>query len=164
MADLPTGDPGGTWWGWTITVDLDLDGSQFTIEGSDLDRDGLTDFGYTYWFTEMTPTAGNYTGPVVVGDPNNGTAPGIEDVFDLFDDPNLEEYRGTYVGFTFAQFYMELFDSDANRWSEPTTVVAEANPRFPSADYDANASLWIAYSVETAAGREIRVDILGSDR
>jgi len=113
LSDLPTADPAGAWDGWTITPDLMLSGEAFSITGPDLDADGLTDFGYTYWFTNYTPTAENNTGPTIAGDPNAipQTAPGIEDVFDQFADPNLSVYVDTYWfgGESFAQFYLELF-------------------------------------------------------
>ena len=61
----------------------------------------------------MTPTPDNRTGPVIAGDPNSGRAPGSEDLFDLFADPNLEVFLGTsWGGEPFRQFYMELFDSN----------------------------------------------------
>jgi hypothetical protein len=47
-------------------------------------------------------------------------------------------------------------------WPESETVVSEGNPRFPSAAYDAKGNLWIAYSVETSAGREIAVKRLAA--
>jgi hypothetical protein len=114
ITDLPTGDPLGTFNGWTVTVDLDAAGFAFTIDGSDLDVDGLVDFGYTYWF----PLDLDTTGPTIAGDPNITT--GIEDAFEAFatTDPNIDpaEYDGSWFfgGVIFAQFYMELFDSDAN--------------------------------------------------
>ena len=112
LADLPTGDPGGTWNGWTVTFDLDGAGAAFTIDGADLDADGLMDFGYTFWFDAPEASA---TGPTMAGDPNliPQTSPGIENVFDYFTDPNLENYEATYWfgGTPYAQFYLELFDS-----------------------------------------------------
>jgi len=113
VTDLPTGDPAGAWNGWTVTLDLEASGLNFTIDGQDLDTFPGMDFGYTYWFHNYTPTTNNYTGPTIAGDPNviPQTAPGIEDAFDKFADPNLETLLGTYT-FTgiFAQFYMELFE------------------------------------------------------
>jgi hypothetical protein len=98
---------------WRITCDLDAAGADFTIAGSDLDGDGLADFGYTYWFENVPPTPGNYTGPLIAGDPNVPpcTCPGAENAYDAFSDPNLQEYEATYWfdGSPFAQFYMELF-------------------------------------------------------
>jgi peroxiredoxin len=51
--------------------------------------------------------------------------------------------------------------ADTNRWSEPTSVVSEGNPRFPAAAFDADRRLWIAYAKETEAGR--RIEVLGQD-
>ena len=105
---------------WIVTVDLDPAGLAFTIDGSDLDGDGLMDFGYTYWFTNYTLNnpqyPHNYLGPLIAGDPNviPPTAPGIENVFDFFADPNLYVYWGSYWGSGpfIRQFYMELFESE----------------------------------------------------
>lgn len=118
IANLPATFVPPEWSAWTILVDLDAQGQGFTIDGSDLDGDGLADFGYTYWFTDYTPAGpDNYIGPVIAGDPNvvPPTAPGIENFFDFFADPNLNEYLDTYWfgALPFAQFYMELFDSNA---------------------------------------------------
>ncbi len=49
------------------------------------------------------------------------------------------------------------FDWQKDRWSTTETVVSEGNPRFPSAAYDPQGVLWIAYSVDTDVGREIAV-------
>jgi hypothetical protein len=96
ITDLPTGGP--TWGSWTVTVDLE-GGFEFTIDGSDMDADGLVDWGYTYWF--QGPPAGSYTGPLISGDPNGfDDAPGQEDAFDVYlldmNDPNLG-LPGSYV-------------------------------------------------------------------
>jgi len=123
IPNLPAGsDPPGE--AWTILVELEPDVSAFTIAGSDLDGDALVDFGYSYWFTNYSPSGPeNYVGPVVAGDPNviPPTAPGMEDLFDLFADPNLNEYLDTYWfgGVPFAQFYLELFDVTALYCPEP---------------------------------------------
>ncbi|MHC4736309.1 MAG: redoxin family protein, partial [Planctomycetota bacterium] len=44
-----------------------------------------------------------------------------------------------------------------NRWSIPTTVESEGNPRFCSASYNRQGELWIAYSGQTKQGRKIVV-------
>ena len=44
-----------------------------------------------------------------------------------------------------------------NRWSEPTALVTEGNPRFPAVDLGPDGALWVAYSAETRIGREVRV-------
>jgi hypothetical protein len=116
LTDLPTGGDGFN--GWTITVDLDAAGTAFTIDGSDLDFDGLVDFGYTHWFTGDDITYPSSTGPILAGDPNIPTSPGIEDVIDAYSDPGLVD--GSYVvtfyygGDPYAQLYMELYDIDPN--------------------------------------------------
>jgi hypothetical protein len=114
ITDLPTGGP--TWNGWLVMIDLGGTGYEFTIDGSDLDGDGLVDFGYTYWFQGLP--AGSYTGPLISGDPNGfDDAPGQEDAFDAYlldmNDPN-QGRPGTHVntywfgGDPFAQFYLQL--------------------------------------------------------
>jgi len=112
ITDLPTGGP--TWDGWIVTIDLE-GGWEFLLEGSDLDADGLVDFGYSYWFQALPP--GSYTGPLISGDPNGfDDAPGQEDVFDSYttSDPNLgtaDFYTGSwwFGGDPYAQLYMELY-------------------------------------------------------
>ncbi|MFQ5807660.1 MAG: hypothetical protein ACE5I3_14540, partial [Phycisphaerae bacterium] len=119
IADLPTGDPGGQWNGWIVTVDIA--GLEFTIDGSDLDADGLTDFSYTYWF--QGPPAGDATGPHISGMENDPQAPGSESAFDgyLTNDPNNgspDIYTGTWwygppPDNPFAQHYLELYEGNA---------------------------------------------------
>jgi len=113
VQDLPTGDPDGGFNSWIVTVDLDDAGFGFTIDGNDLDADGLADFGYTFRdptteFWEPRPI-----GPTIAGDPNvvPPTAPGIKDLYDAFSDPWMINYVGSFnfAGDPFAQFYMELF-------------------------------------------------------
>jgi hypothetical protein len=117
ITDLPTGGP--NWNGWTVTVDLE-GGFEFLLEGSNLDTDGLVDFGYTYWF--IGPPVGDATGPHISGcyDPNCLVdAPGMEDLFDTYfldmNDPNQglpAAYESTwwFNGVIFAQFYMEMYE------------------------------------------------------
>jgi len=116
----------GSFWGWTYRVELF---TPILISSADLDADGLGDWGYTYWFdqTLLTPDGTGdpnvaVIGPVMAGDPNFDNAPGIENIFDIYNDPNyipapgyvdpnLTHYVGTYWfgGDPYAQFYMELF-------------------------------------------------------
>jgi len=111
VTNLPTGTATGN--GWIITIDLEGQGLEFTIVGNDLDGDTLYDWGYTYWFINLPTSA---TGPFLSYDPNISPplAPGAENSFDEFTDPNLipGSYLGTYWfgGDPYAQFYMELFD------------------------------------------------------
>jgi hypothetical protein len=49
------------------------------------------------------------------------------------------------------------FDGEQNRWSGAETVETKGNPRFCSAGYDSKGRLWVSYSTETKAGREIFV-------
>ena len=142
ITELPTADPAGAWNGWTVTLDLDANFASFTIDGADLDTDGLMDFGYTYWFHNLTPTTENATGPTMAGDPNAipQTAPGIENVFDYFTDPNLENYEATYWfgGTPYAQFYMELFDHEGND-PVPSCPNPGASGNYCTADIDGSA-------------------------
>ena len=123
--------PGSThgldeFWGYNWKVQPN---TPFELDGSDLDNDGLTDWGYAMVFSINTP--GTAHGPGVCGliwndDPNAvppnpppAECPGIEDAFDLFLDPNLNDdpnlltcYEGTqwFGGYpNFSQFYFELF-------------------------------------------------------
>ena len=114
------------YWGnlWTV------DGWYFVLDGSDLDGDGLTDWGYAQFFSVQTP--GALHGPAICGavglDPNNlpPECPGVEDAYDLFVnpawnlgpenfDPNgIEPYLAGTSWFgglpqTFAQFYFTLY-------------------------------------------------------
>ena len=49
------------------------------------------------------------------------------------------------------------WDAKSNAWLSPRTLVAEGNPRFPSAAYAPDGVLWVAYSVEKGNRREIEV-------
>lgn len=42
-----------------------------------------------------------------------------------------------------------------NQWSKPSIILQDSNPRFPTATYDAQGRLWIAYSVEKDHDRKI---------
>jgi hypothetical protein len=117
VTDLPTGD-GVTFNSWTVTLDLEASGYAFTIDGSDIDLDGLADFAYTYYIppfdTGVFPAS---TGPTLAGDPNDpAQGAGMEDIYDRFTDPNMVpgSYTGTWwwSGVIFAQFYMELFEGN----------------------------------------------------
>jgi hypothetical protein len=96
-----------------VTVDLGAADLGFTIDGSDLDADGLMDFGYSYYFPHLdSGQPPRNTGPALAGDPN-GTASGADGYFDAFarsaSDPNMA-YVGTFwVG---GQFAMELFEGN----------------------------------------------------
>lgn len=148
------------YWNWVYRVEL---ATPLLITASDLDNDALGDWGYTYWFgcvnyvNELDPGscdpndcgASGYivpntwiAGPLLTGDPNvDPLAPGIEDAYDLYTDPNyvtspgyidpnLTHYAGTYWfgGFVYAQFYMELFAAgcpnrgDAGRYCQADIV------------------------------------------
>lgn len=124
------------YWGYTWRAELI---TPITIAGNDLDGDGLGDFSYTYWFDCSTigGCAGAKAGPLIAGDPNFTIAAGIEQGFDIYNDPgyipspgyydpNLTSYVGTYWfgGVPFAQFFMELLagscpnKGDAGRYCE----------------------------------------------
>jgi hypothetical protein len=108
--NLPTGT-GPESNSWIITLDLESAGG-FYLQGNDLDGDELIDFSYTYWFRNLP---GGATGPLLAYDPNVSPplAPGAEDVFDAYTDPNLSagSYVGSYSlgGDPFAQFFLEVF-------------------------------------------------------
>jgi hypothetical protein len=50
------------------------------------------------------------------------------------------------------------FDKVKNCWSKPQIIVEKDNPRFPVIIYDNKDNLWVAYSVETPQGREIKIE------
>ena len=84
--------PGSThtpteYWGYVWAVDIS--GSEFALAGSDLDGDGLGDWGYFMFLSNQDTNS--LHGPGIAGliDPNNlpPMAPGIEDNFCLFADP-----------------------------------------------------------------------------
>ena len=118
----------------------------FVLDGSDLDGDVLTDWGYFQFYSGRTP--GCRHGPPFCGllDPNNlpPECPGVENVFDLFADPNWNNgpnnldpnnlgpaYVGTYWfsgNFPYAQFYIELYAPSCPNQGE--------SGRYCSADID----------------------------
>lgn len=49
------------------------------------------------------------------------------------------------------------WDANRNAWAHPRTLVAQGHPRFPSAAYAQDGTLWVAYSVEKEDRREIEV-------
>ena len=123
LAGTRTPDQRQWFWGWIYKVSPV---TPMIIASADLDGDALGDWSYTYWWDcdlLAGPGPGPATvGPIMAGDPNAGTAPGIENTFDIYNDPNyvpapgyvdpnLTYYIGSYWfgGTPFAQFYMELF-------------------------------------------------------
>jgi hypothetical protein len=118
--------PPDEYWGYIWGVEPVDD---FVLAGSDMDGDGLGDFGYFQFFSGRD--AGCLHGPAIAGalglDPNNlpPECPGVEDAFDLFADvswnsgPNNIDPNnlGTPVGtmwfgglpLTFSQFYFALY-------------------------------------------------------
>jgi hypothetical protein len=130
LPNLPTGDPGTPqqWNGWIMTVELDSLGYDFTLAGDDLDGDGLVDFGYTYWFWDFTCC----TGPQIT----YCNAPGVEDGFETFSDPNLMpgSYTGTHSleGNEPTQIYMELFEPN---WPPPCPYPGDSG-NYCSADIE----------------------------
>ena len=119
--------PSNEIWGYIWAVEV---AEPFVLDGSDLDGDGLGDFGYFQFFSGRDP--GCLHGPGLCGwlglDPNNlpPECPGVEDAFDLFANPswnngpnnvdpnNIEPaFVGTMwfggLPLTFAQFYFALY-------------------------------------------------------
>jgi hypothetical protein len=89
--------PPNEYWGFIWGVDL---GTSFVLDGSDLDADGLVDWGYFQFFSGRTP--GCLHGPAICGliDPNNmpPEAPGVEWPFDLFINPSWNSDPGDFDG------------------------------------------------------------------
>jgi hypothetical protein len=121
--------PGSThppteFWGYIWGVEV---ATPFTLDGSDLDGDGLGDWGYFQFFSGVTPAS--LHGPAICGllDPNAlpPECPGVEDAFDLFADPTWNDgpnnidpnnIEPAFVGTmwfggppVFAQFYFALY-------------------------------------------------------
>ncbi len=87
LANIPgSTHPVDEYWGYNWAVDVS--GTQFVLDGSDMDGDGLGDWGYFMFLSGQD--AGCLHGPGLAGliDPNNlpPMAPGVEDVFDYFQD------------------------------------------------------------------------------
>lgn len=102
-----------------FAYDIDLEGGgEFTIDGADLDGDGLSDFGYGYHTT--SGGLGTATGPLLSSPEGLGSgvgAPGIEDFYDRY--APLGKHAGSaYVstvdvspagGNPFTQYHMILY-------------------------------------------------------
>ena len=108
-AYLITNIPGSTrppdeYWGYVWGVEAT---TPFVLDGSDLDGDGLVDFGYRFCFSVNTP--GAVHGPAIaIFDPN--LAPGADEWYDLFDlCPPYDGYVGTYSLGPFRQLYWAMF-------------------------------------------------------
>jgi hypothetical protein len=117
--NIPGSDhPPDEYWGYIWGVDV---GTPFVLDGSDLDGDGLVDWGYFQFFSGRTPGClQGHMGCLL--DPNNlpPMAPGIEPLFDLFINPdwndgsqhfdpnNIEPFFVDTLWAPF-QFYFELY-------------------------------------------------------
>lgn len=128
IANIPgSTHPLNEYWGYQWGVEP---ADPFVLDGSDLDGDGLGDFGYFQFFSGKTPNS--LHGPGICGllglDPNNlpPECPGVEDAFELFtnaswnddfnniDPNNIEpDFVGTmWFGGgpqLFSQFYFALY-------------------------------------------------------
>jgi peroxiredoxin len=49
------------------------------------------------------------------------------------------------------------WDGKKNSWNKPKTIVAKGNPRFPSAAYAKDGTLWVAYCADKDDRREVAV-------
>ena len=94
--------PVNEYWGYQYAVDVST--SIFALAGSDLDGDGLGDWGYFSFFSGQS--AGSAHGPGIAGlvaeppwDPNNlpPLCPGIEDNFCLFTDASYNVDMGASI-------------------------------------------------------------------
>lgn len=169
LLGLPGGRSGpGIYSGWVITV---TPVSPVTFTGSDLDFDGLMDFGYSFHF--RTELSGLETaGPTIYQpDPNiiPFPAPGIENAFDLFrTDPNLPPgpndlllagvntlYDGAYWfgGDPFAQFNLVLFkDSNSVECNQLGCEIADIEPVGGDCDVDLTDLSTLLSSFGTPSG------------
>jgi hypothetical protein len=139
IANIPgSTHPVNEYWGYIWGVEIF---DPFVLDGSDMDGDGLGDWGYWAFFSGQSPNC--LHGPGIAGliDPNNipPECPGVENVFDLFvntaynggpnniDPNNIEpDLAGTYWfgGFPFSQWHFVLYApvcpnrGDAGRYCE----------------------------------------------
>ena len=97
--------------GWDFFIDIQSIPWIWTLDGNDIDGDGLIDMGYSIWFKDVpAPCQGMGTlfGPYAPIGTEDG---GAEDAFDIFGDPNYATYYGTYwfggPPNPFAQFQMQ---------------------------------------------------------
>ena len=145
IANIPGSEcPPDEYWGHVWGVDV---GTPLVLDGSDLDDDGLVDWGYFQFFSGRTP--GCVHGPLILGwiDPNHlpPGCPGIEDAFDVFwnqdwnngpgnfDPNNIEPYfLGTYwFGLGFSQILFELYAPQcANRGDSGRYCYADIDGSF----------------------------------
>lgn len=119
LPDLGPAAPGGGYYGWLITVDLEPN-LTFTITGSDLDGDTLTDWGWAQW-VPYNDWVLPFMGPLIQAP---STTPGMvgtgsENVFDIYiavsaTDHNTFTYDGSYWfgGTPWAAFSMILYDTN----------------------------------------------------
>jgi hypothetical protein len=92
--------PPNEYWGYAWRVELTT--PLLVLDGSDIDGDGLTDFGYRLFFSVRTP--GAVHGPAIaIADPED--APGADEWYDLFLE---EDYVGTYSLGADRQIYWEI--------------------------------------------------------
>ena len=128
IANIPgsTHDP-AEYWGYVWAVDVST--TIFVLDGSDMDGDGLTDWGY-FMFLSNQDTNSKH-GPGIAGliDPNNlpPMAPGVENSFCLYADPVYNQGQAAnftvdpnaltglvgctywFGGFPFSQWHFTLY-------------------------------------------------------
>jgi hypothetical protein len=114
--------PPDEYWGYVWGVEVF---DPFVLDGSDLDGDGLVDFGYSFWFSVNTP--GAVHGPAIaIYDPN--FAPGADEWYDLFRDAN---YVGTYSLGPFRQLYWAMSATPCpNRGASGKFCIADIDGSF----------------------------------
>lgn len=140
---------------WLITVDLTANPNYpFVLTGPDLDIAdgkspnfpgvGLSDFGYVYG--QLTPQAAVF-GPFVAVDdkdaPGFGSAPGIEDAFDVSDsEGNVDELNlGGWPANPFAQTYLEIAGIGTGGCPNDPTSKCEHSDIFPAGGGDCQVNL-----------------------
>jgi hypothetical protein len=85
--------------GWIYTVDLEGTGNEVTFGATDLDGDGLHDFGYSYSFEQGQAEPKGVVGPFLVRPASLGglgDATGCPDGFDWFNFPDFTDYVGAF--------------------------------------------------------------------
>ncbi len=159
--------PAEEYWGNIWGLDIL---TPFVLDGSDLDGDELTDFGYAHWF-ETIPTPGALAGPALVYmDPNGLPArpPGVDGWFDIFLDPNLYSdpnlsdaiYDGTYSICNTFQFYFELFaPSCPNRGESGRYCLADIDGSFDCLVNLADLAECLSYYGMTTGATPLECDL-----
>jgi hypothetical protein len=109
--------------GWIYTVDLEGSGNEFTLDGQNLDSDGLHDFGIGYTFEQGQAEPKGIVGPFLVRPfslGGLGDATGVVDAIDWFNQPDFTDYVGAFwfgggdcaIPQPYASFLLNLYGTE----------------------------------------------------